>query len=56
MANPYAVLRNRLQDINRPVVCELDDETREEAQTGRDLIPMELFIGFLVVLSFLCTL
>ena len=55
MANPYVVLRNRLQDINRPVICELDDE-QPEPQTGRDLIPMELFIGFLVVLSFLCTL
>jgi len=56
MANPYAVLRNRFEQVNRPIVCELDGEP-DEPETenpAHDWIPLELFVGFIMVLMFLC--
>jgi len=56
MANVYAVLRTRLQDVNRPIVCSLDDEEDEprEANPEHDWVALELFVGFIIVLTMLC--
>jgi hypothetical protein len=52
MASAFSVLRNRLQEVNRPIVCDLDDESQED--TGHDWVPLEILVGFVLVLAFLC--
>jgi hypothetical protein len=54
MANSFPILRTRTMQAAHPVICHEREQHKESER--HDWVPLEILVGFIVVLYFLCQL